>query len=105
MAERRRPDVQCVRQTAARNVGGGREVSCEGLAEVLCHYHVPNAPARGIMSGGMKLVREHLYIVLLSTFLIVSCVVLYRGWRACDARGGHYVRGLFWMECILPPTR
>ena len=33
----------------------------------------------------------------------VACalgVVLYSGWRSCEAQGGQYVRGLFWMECV-----
>ena len=34
--------------------------------------------------------------------LMVVLALLWHGWRACAQSGGHYVRGLFWMECIRP---
>jgi hypothetical protein len=35
-------------------------------------------------------------IVVVGTVLLC----LLSGYRNCTRRGGHYVRGLFWMECI-----
>ncbi len=32
--------------------------------------------------------------------LLATMLVLYRGWRDCSAQHEHYVRGLFWMECV-----
>lgn len=33
-------------------------------------------------------------------FVAIVLLVMAVGWRDCRAQGGHYVRGLFSMECI-----
>lgn len=35
-----------------------------------------------------------LFVVVLAMLLLIN------GMQECHARGGHYVRGLFWMECV-----
>jgi hypothetical protein len=47
-----------------------------------------------------RLIREHWYTAILVAFVLTVGVLLWRGYRACEAAGGTYVRGLFWMECI-----
>jgi hypothetical protein len=37
---------------------------------------------------------------LISFAIIVTLALLVGGERSCQRRGGHYVRGLFWMECV-----
>jgi hypothetical protein len=47
-----------------------------------------------------RAIRDHALLAIFSVILLVACVVLYRGYRACEAQGGKYVRGLLTMECI-----
>lgn len=32
--------------------------------------------------------------------VLVILVLLFNGWRDCSRTGGHYVRGVVFMECI-----
>lgn len=38
--------------------------------------------------------------VAITFALCLALALLWRGWRECSARGGQYVRGLVWMECV-----
>ena len=45
--------------------------------------------------------RHDRMVSALIALLILACAVeVTLGWRACRAAHGHYVRGLFWMECL-----
>lgn len=50
----------------------------------------------------MKLIdfRYRLMLVILAIAAVAVQVALYRGNAKCHASGGHYVRGLYWMECV-----
>ena len=47
-----------------------------------------------------RAIRDHALLAIFSLILVVACVVLWRGYRACEAQGGKYVRGLLAMECV-----
>ncbi len=38
--------------------------------------------------------------VAIVVLVVIVGVALWRGRTECNKRGGHYVRGLVWMECI-----
>lgn len=44
--------------------------------------------------------RRFVYETLVVILVLVVIFALLSGWRDCRSRGGAYVRGLFWMECI-----
>lgn len=44
--------------------------------------------------------KQGLYVVALLAFVVGILTVQIVGWVQCDDRGGDYVRGMFWMECI-----
>lgn len=48
----------------------------------------------------MRAIAPRLLRAVLALVVLVILIALGIGGRDCDRRGGHYVRGLFWMECI-----
>jgi hypothetical protein len=47
-----------------------------------------------------KYTGDRVWFALSVVIVLVICVALYIGWRNCRERGGTYVRGLFWLECV-----
>jgi hypothetical protein len=41
-----------------------------------------------------------LWLICILAFFVGTCVVMFNGYQDCQDKGGKYVRGMFWMECI-----
>lgn len=48
----------------------------------------------------MRTSARHAHATLLTIAIIGILVLLFNGWRTCTKQGGHYVRGVLFMECI-----